>query len=104
MEFLPDGRHAEACESGETMPKRNTPEPHIGFKAQVALAAIKGDETLAQLAEQFDVHANRITRGRSDEIGMVDPQKSGCLTSRRTAMPRKRFKPEEHEEIVAKLR
>jgi transposase len=27
----------------------------------VALAAIKGDRTLAQLAEQFDVHPNQIT-------------------------------------------
>ena len=27
-----------------------------GFKAKVALAAIKGDKTLAGLAEQFDVH------------------------------------------------
>jgi transposase-like protein len=34
-------------------PRRNhTP----AFKAKVALAAIKGDRTLAQLAEQFDVH------------------------------------------------
>ena len=39
-------------------PRRNhTP----AFKAKVALAAIKGDRTLAQLAEQFDVHANQIT-------------------------------------------
>jgi transposase len=28
------------------------------FKAKVALAAVKGDRTLAQLAEQFDVHPN----------------------------------------------
>jgi len=31
------------------------------FKAKVALAAIRGDRTLAQLSEQFDVHANQIT-------------------------------------------
>jgi transposase len=31
------------------------------FKAKVALAAIKGDRTLAQLAEQFDVHPNQVT-------------------------------------------
>jgi transposase len=39
-------------------PRRNhTP----AFKAKVALAAIKGDRTLAQLAEQFDVHPNQVT-------------------------------------------
>jgi transposase len=39
-------------------PRRNhTP----AFKAKVALAAIKGEMTLAQLAEHFDVHANQIT-------------------------------------------
>ena len=30
------------------------------FKARVALGAIQGDRTLAQLAEQFDVHPGQI--------------------------------------------
>ena len=35
------------------------------FKAKVALAAIKGDRTIAQLSEHFDVHPNQITTWKS---------------------------------------
>ena len=51
-------------------PRRNhTP----AFKAKVALAAIKGDRTLAQLAEQFDVHPNQITSWKAQlESGAAD--------------------------------
>ncbi len=31
------------------------------FKAKVAIASIKGDKTLSELTEQFDVHPNQIS-------------------------------------------
>ena len=43
-------------------PRRNHT---AAFKAKVALAAIKGENTLSQLAEKFDVHANQITQWKS---------------------------------------
>jgi transposase-like protein len=35
------------------------------FKAQVALAALKGDKTLAELAQQHDIHPNQITEWKA---------------------------------------
>ena len=35
------------------------------FKAKVALEAIRGDKTLAELSKQYDVHANQITDWKS---------------------------------------
>src|SRR6476619_5805001 len=44
-------------------PRRNH---SAAFKAKVALAAVKGDRTVAQLAEHFDVHPNQITTWKSE--------------------------------------
>lgn len=35
------------------------------FKAKVALAAVKGEMTLADLAQQFDVHPDQITHWKA---------------------------------------
>ena len=46
-------------------PRRNhTP----AFKAKVALAAMTGEKTLADLAQQFDVHPNQITSWKAQLV------------------------------------
>ena len=47
------------------MTKRTRRNHTPGFEAKVGLAAMKGDKTLAELAQLFDVHPNQITQWRS---------------------------------------
>ena len=41
------------------------------FKAKVALAAIKGEKTLIELAREFDVHPNQIKQWRDQLLAGV---------------------------------
>ena len=65
--------------SETTAPRNHAP----AFKAKVALAAIKGDRTLAELAEQFDVHPNQITSWKAQlEGGAADVFGPGAAMER----------------------
>lgn len=58
------------------------------FKAKAAIAALKGDETLAALAEKFDIHPNQITQWKPRISA------SNWLRARRYgAPPRSKLKP-----------
>ena len=48
----------------DTMARRPRQNHSAAFKTKVALAAVKGEKTLAELAAQFDVHANAIKAWR----------------------------------------
>jgi transposase len=62
------------------MSKRPRRNHSPAFKAKVALAAVKGEKTLAELAQQFDVHPNQITQWKVQLLdgaaGVFGPEKA----------------------------
>ncbi len=51
------------------------------YKAQVTLAAVKGDRTLAELAEQFSVHPTQITEWKQQLLARAADVFGGAKSS-----------------------
>lgn len=72
-------------------PRRNH---SVAFKDKVALAALKGEATLAELAEKFDVYANQITQWKSQllenafEVFAGGNEKQAPVADLKHCMPR----------------
>jgi len=58
--------------------KRRTHKPE--FKAKVALAALQGDLTMAEIMKKFDVHANQVTDWKKQLLSSA-PEVFGRTTS-----------------------
>jgi len=63
------------------------------FKAKVALEAIKGEKTLAQLSSEFEVHANQIGQWRKQLLNELP----SLFSDRRKKQDR------EQEDLVSEL-
>jgi transposase-like protein len=64
VDFLSDGGQVYRM-TGDDMSKRPRRNHSPAYKARVALEAIKGEKTLAELSQMFDVHANQISTWRT---------------------------------------
>ena len=62
-------------------PRRNH---SADFKAKVALAAVRDDRTLSELASQFDVHPNQITQWKIQLL-----ERAGDVFGTRSGTPEK---------------
>jgi transposase len=73
--------------------KRTRRNHRATFKAQVALAAVKGDKTLAELAEHFQVHPTQITDWKQQLLAgaamcLVEPSRRQTPRISRPSTPR----------------
>jgi transposase len=67
---------------GEAIVKRSRRNHTPAFKAKVALAAIKTDQTVAELAKRFDVHPNSIVQWKSELLQRAGEIFEGTRSSR----------------------
>jgi transposase len=75
------------------MTRRSRRKHASAFRAKVAMAAVRGDKTPAELAQQFDIHVNRITQWKAQILdgaaGGVQPETPGssCRTPASATKP-----------------
>ncbi len=60
VDTAPEGEDV-ACENWSKHEQKTPPHALSGIQGKVALTAVRGDKTLAELAQQHDVHPNQIT-------------------------------------------
>jgi transposase len=71
VEFLPPAGPKTALQRSKNVPKRARRNHSPAFKAKVALAAVKGEQTIAELAARYDVHPNQITQWKTQLLNNV---------------------------------
>jgi transposase-like protein len=68
------------------MPRRPRRNHSPAFKSKVALAAVKGDKTISELSQQFDVHPNQITQWKKQLLERISEVFEGSNSSQSPAV------------------
>ncbi|MBN2899719.1 MAG: transposase [Clostridia bacterium] len=71
----------------------------IEFKSRVALAAIRGDKTLSEIASEYDVHPNQISRWKKEALENF----SAIFTQKRKGNKELKEKQQELDVALKKL-
>ena len=74
------------------MPRRKRRNHNASFKAKVAVEAIKGNRTIAEIADQFGIHGNQVTTWKKQLL-------EGSISLFETG--KKESKPEPSEDVEA---